>query len=89
MCMVSIMVLLDLLMKKLRNSNINSYIDVFVKYRRQKSAIKKPKWESPAKKEEAVKGIYNFNEEVGEIRNFLDLLHSKHEQPNTYEYPPG
>eukprot|EP00347_Sterkiella_histriomuscorum_P012598 403367954 len=70
------------------NSERMNYNDVQA-IRSKQSPLKRPKWEQPAKQEEAIKGIYNFNQEVGEIRTFLDLLHSKHEQDNTYEYPPG
>lgn len=56
---------------------------------KSQSPLKKGKWESPEKNQVAVRGIYNFYQEVGEIRNFLDLLHSKHESDNKHEYPPG
>ncbi|CDW76934.1 UNKNOWN [Stylonychia lemnae] len=49
----------------------------------------KAKWENPVKDQEAQRGVHNFKEEVTEIRNFLDLLHSKHESVNNQDYPPG
>ena len=46
------------------------------------------KWEK-IKKEEAIKGIYNFEDQIPPIRDFLDKMHHKHESHNPYKEPEG
>jgi len=60
-----------------------------ITFRRTFTQTIKPKWQTPVKGQEAQRGMYNFKQEVTEIRNFLDLIHAKHESANNMEYPPG
>jgi hypothetical protein len=50
---------------------------------RKSCSYKKAKWE-PLTKDDTKRGIYNFKEEVPQIRTFLDKLHARHEQDEIY-----
>jgi len=59
----------------------------YYEYRRQSSCVH-AKWE-PITKEQAIRGIYNFKEEIEKMRLFLDKMHNKHERANHWELPEG
>ena len=66
----------------------NRGIEFLVKYLRRSRAFRKAKWEK-VKNDEAIKGIYNFKNEIPQIREFLDKMHHKHESENPYREPEG
>ena len=44
---------------------------------------------APMTKGEAIKGVYNFKNEIVDIRNYLDKMHHKHDNLDPTLMPPG